>query len=284
MVSSSRRLGVHTSIAGGLDKGIERARDLGCNTLQFFSHNPRGWAIKEKGQDECRAFQALRKEFGIAPAFIHTSYLINLAAAGKPLLERSVGMVVEEMNIADSLGAEYIVLHTGSASGDDPKAARKRAIESLGRVADQGRWKAGLLLENTAGERGDITSRIPDMAEIIDKVPGGLIAGLCIDTCHAFAAGYDLRTTAGIDELASELDRYTGRNSVKLIHLNDSKGAAGSGVDRHEHIGGGQLGLKAITLFVKHPFFRDIPLILETPKKSEEDDPRNLALVRKLLK
>lgn len=277
-----RRLGVHTSIAGGIDKSIGRARELGCNTLQFFSHNPRGWAIKDRDSGECAEFRRLRAEFGIAPAFIHTSYLINLAAGDKGLLKKSVAMVTEELHIADALGAEYVVLHTGSASADSPDHARKRAIEGLTEVAGAGRWKAGLLLENTAGERGDTTSRIAEIAEIIREVPPGLIAGICLDTCHAFVAGYDLRSRDGIDSLAAEIDHYVGRESLRLVHLNDTKGEVGSRLDRHEHIGEGKLGLEAIRSIVNHPFFRQVPLILETPKKTDEDDLRNLARVKSL--
>lgn len=277
-----RRLGVHTSIAGGVEKSIERAHELGCNTLQFFSHNPRGWAIKDRDPEACAAFRRLRSDHGISPAFIHTSYLINLAAGDRLLLQKSIAMVIEELHIADALGAEYVVLHTGSASADEPDHARQRAIEALTQVAGAGRWRAGLLLENTAGERGDITSRIAEIAEIVDAVPRGLIAGICLDTCHAFAAGYDLRTAAAIDSLATEIDHYVGGENLRLIHLNDTKGDAGSRVDRHEHIGEGKLGIVAIQTIVNHPFFRNVPLILETPKKTEDDDPRNLALVKDL--
>jgi deoxyribonuclease-4 len=279
-----RRLGVHTSIAGGIDKSLERAKALGCNTLQFFSHNPRGWTLKTRDRDEYAAFQKLRNDCDISPAYIHTSYLINLAAGDRGLLQKSVAMVIEELHIADALGAEYVVLHTGSASADDPDHARRRAIGGLTRVAEAGSWRAGLLLENTAGERGDITSRIAEIAEIIDSVPGGLIAGICVDTCHAFAAGYELRTSAGIDSLAAEIDRYVGREGLRLVHLNDTKGDVGSRVDRHEHIGEGKLGTEAMRSIVNHSFFRNVPLILETPKKADDDDLRNLAAVRDLFR
>ncbi|MDA8084698.1 MAG: deoxyribonuclease IV [Nitrospiraceae bacterium] len=279
-----RRLGVHISIAGGIEKSIPRALELGCTTMQFFSHNPRGWAVSGRGKDECATFRKLRKEHDLTPVFIHTSYLINLASPDRRLIEKSAQMVVEELNIADSLGVEYVVLHTGSASGDDPGDARNRAIDCLTGIAGKGRWKAGLLLENTAGERGDITSRIAEVAEIIDNVPEGLISGVCVDTCHAFAAGYDLKTAAGRGTLTDEIDRYLGRAQLKLIHLNDAKGDAGSGLDRHEHIGEGKLGIKAIKAIVTDPFFEDIPLVLETPKKSDDDDIRNLERVRKLAK
>jgi len=172
-----RRVGVHTSIAGGLNLSLERARELGCNTMQIFSHNPRGWEIKRKGAEEIRVFTEIRRQYDISPIFIHTSYLVNLASGKPSLAERSMDMVVHELDIADSIGAEYVVLHTGSASGEDPGIARKRAIACLSDIARKWEWQAGLLLENTAGERGDITSRIEEIAELIEKVPGKLIAG-----------------------------------------------------------------------------------------------------------
>jgi len=276
-----RRIGVHVSIAGGLDRGLERARDLGCTTVQMFSHNPRGWAIGKRRPEEIAQFMALKQTYDIYPVFIHTSYLINLASSRPDLSERSAAMVEEELSIADQVGAEHVVLHTGSASGEDPAIARKRAVMALNRIAEQGAWKAGLLLENTAGERGDITSRVNELSEIMEQVATGLIAGICIDTCHAFAAGYDISTEEGIGGLASEVQRYCGRDMLKLVHFNDSKKPAGAGVDRHEHLGEGAIGEKGLRRFVNHEFFAGIPLILETPKNSDADDRRNLGIVRR---
>jgi len=278
-----RRIGVHISIAGGIDKGLERARELGCSTVQLFSHNPRGWGIGNRDPLEITRFRTLKKEFDIRPVFIHTSYLINLASARTDLLRKSIDMIMAELNIADEIDAEYVVLHTGSASGDLPEAARGRAVEALKQVAEQGRWKAGLLLENTAGERGDITSRIAEIAGIMGEVPLGLIAGLCLDTCHAYSAGYDIATENGVEGLAKEIGQYISKDHLRLIHLNDSKKPMGSGVDRHEHIGEGTIGREGLKKFLRHPFFLNIPLILETPKKSDEDDRRNLRNVRALV-
>ena len=275
-----RRIGVHVSIAGGIDKGLERAKDLGCTTVQMFSHNPRGWRIGTRGEEEIARFRELKNALDISPVFIHTSYLINLASPSQDLTGRSEAMVIEELNIADQINAEYVVLHTGSASGDDPASARRRAIEAMKKIGGKGRWKAGLLLENTAGERGDITSHIHELAEIIDLVRPGLVAGICIDTCHAFSAGYDISTAEGVDALAEEIGRCCGRDMLRLVHLNDSKKRIGSGVDRHEHIGEGAIGKKGFRRFVNHPFFTGIPLVLETPKNSEDDDRRNLKTVR----
>ena len=278
-----RRLGVHTSIAGGLQMSLERARELGCNTMQIFSHNPRGWEVKNKGTEELAVFSETRQKYDISPVFVHTSYLINLASGNPALARRSMDMVVHELDIADSIGAEYVVLHTGSASGEDAGIARKRAIACLSEVAKQGQWQAGLLLENTAGERGDITSRIEELSEIMEKVSGRLIAGICIDTCHAFSAGYDIGSDDGIELLSDEIRKYIGKEKIRLLHLNDAKGALGSGLDRHEHIGQGKIGIKGIRTLLNHQVFSDVSIVLETPKKSPDDDLENLKIVRKLL-
>jgi deoxyribonuclease IV len=279
-----RRIGVHTSIAGGIEKSLERASALGCNTLQIFSHNPRGWQTKGKSPEECETFRSMRRQLGIEPVFVHSSYLINLASGNRALIEKSRAMVMMEMDIADAIGAEYVVLHTGSAAGDDPVAARKRAALLLSEVSKRGVWRAGILLENTAGERGDVASKLADISEMIEKVAGGLVAGVCIDTCHAFAAGYDITSGKGLAGLARGIENYIGRDRVRLIHLNDSKGESGSGTDRHEHIGKGKIGLKGFADLLGLPCFKGVPLILETPKKSDNDDPTNLKTVRDLVK
>ncbi len=279
-----RRIGVHTSIAGGIEKSLERASALGCNTLQIFSHSPRAWNMKERGPGECETFRRMRRRLDIAPVFVHSSYLINLASRDSALIEKSTAMVVREMDVADAVGADYVVLHTGSAAGGDPVSARELAAFSLMEVSRRGKWRAGILLENTAGERGDVTSKMADISEIIGKVPGGLIAGVCIDTCHAFAAGYDIASARGLARFVREVEKYLGCRNLRLIHLNDSKGRLGSGIDRHEHIGKGKIGLKGFMDLLRSPEFAHIPLILETPKKTEKDDPMNLRTVKDLMK
>jgi len=279
-----RRLGVHTSIAGRISYSLERAHALGCNTMQIFSHNPRGWATQEIPEEEIRSFKSLRQKLDISPVYIHSSYLINMASKDEALRKKSVAMLITEMNRADALEADFVILHTGSASGDDDNISRKRSVAALNEVAQAGRWKAGLLIENTAGERGDISSRIPDLAEILHGVGGSLIAGICFDTCHAYSAGYDLKDKRGIRMIAAEIENSMRMESVRLIHLNDSKREKGSGVDRHEHIGLGKIGLDGLRQFITSSGFQEIPLVLETPKQQESDDARNLRAVRKMLR
>ena len=278
-----RRLGVHTSIAGGAHLSLERARELGCTTMQIFSHNPRQWHVSRISDEEVRRFRELRGLIDIEPVFIHTSYLINLASLRADILDKSVQLLIREMELADALGAEYVVLHTGSASEDSEDNARMRASDAMRIVSRYHPWNARLLLENTAGERGDISSRIRDLAELSDAAGDALVAGICLDTCHAFQAGYDLSNEEGLAEIVREIELEIGFERVKLMHLNDSKRAFNARVDRHEHIGTGEIGKEGLKRIIRHPSLRDIPLILETPKKSEEDDPRNLNVVRGLL-
>lgn len=278
-----RRLGVHTSIAGGVHFSLKRAHKLGCNTIQIFSHNPRSWGLKELSSEDIALFRELRERYEISPVYIHTSYLINLASGNRELRERSVRMLMAELGRADVIGADYVVLHPGSAAGDYESTARARAIAALNKVADSGSWNAKLLIENTAGERGDISSSIEELREIIEGVPSPLIAGICLDSCHAFAAGYDIRQEDVLQGLSAAIRQFIGKDRLRLIHLNDSKKQPGSRVDRHEHIGQGRIGMRVLQAFICHELFREVPLILETPKKNESDDPMNLARVRKLI-
>ncbi len=284
MNKPSRRIGVHTSISGGVHLAVERAHKLGCTTMQIFSHNPRQWHAGAIPDEHAQQFRALRERHDVNPVFVHASYLINLAAMKPELFEKSVWLLAREMDIADILGAEYVVLHAGSASQDAPDNARRRAVGAFRQVARMKQWQAKLLLENTAGERGDISSRIIDIAEMIEAVGSPFIGGVCLDSCHAFSSGYDFSDDKGLDALADEVERRLGREAVKLIHLNDSKKGLGAGVDRHEHLGEGGIGIDALGRLVRHPLFASVPLVLETPKKTEEDDPRNLKAARKMIR
>lgn len=234
------RVGVHTSIAGGISKSIERAVSLKCSTLQIFSHNPRQWRKSPAYINEAERFADLRNRHDIRPAFIHASYLINLISFSETILNKSIDLLSYELTNADILGAEYVVLHTGSSREKDERKARRSAARAINKALGGSRHRASLVLENTAGQRGDITSSIRALAEIIDACGNSRVAGICVDTCHAFSAGYDLVSPDGLERLLTEIEKYVGIDKLKLIHLNDSKKPLGSGVDRHEHIGKGR--------------------------------------------
>jgi deoxyribonuclease-4 len=286
MIKSRRKypLGVHTSISGGISKSVERAASLKCTTMQIFSHNPRQWKKYKIDIDEAERFKLFRKRYDINPVFIHASYLINMAARSSTVLNKSIDFLSYEMEMAETLGAEYVILHTGSASGDKDERARRRAAKSIIKAMGKNRFSSLLVLENTSGERGDIASSVKALAEIIDNCNCENIAGICIDTCHAFTAGYDLTAKRGVDQLILEIEKYAGLDKLKLLHLNDSKKPLGSGIDRHEHIGKGFIGLKGFRTLLADIRLKDIPLILETPKKADNDDKINLRKIRNILK
>jgi deoxyribonuclease-4 len=277
------RLGVHTSITGGISKSIERAVSLDCNTMQIFSHNPRQWRQISIPAEEIKRFKILRKKYNIEPVFIHASYLINLASLSNKILKKSIKLLSYELINADRLGVEYVILHTGSAGGEDEKRARKRAVQSILKATGSAKCSSSVLLENTAGEKGDITSSIHTLAEVIEGCNSDSIGGICIDTCHAFSSGYDLTVREGVRNLLSEIDKYIGVEKLKLIHLNDSKRPLGSGVDRHEHIGKGFIGLKGFKEIFSDRRISNIPIVLETPKRDDEDDKRNLRKIFNIL-
>ncbi len=278
-----QRLGVHTSISGGIEQSLTRAEELGCTTVQIFSHNPRRWKCGAIPGDTAERFRDLRSVLDIKPIFIHTSYLINLASQNHTVLKQSERLLRDEFSRADQLGADYLVLHPGSASGDSEQRARRRIRDSLNRILKGITFRAGLLLENTAGERGDVSSRIEELAEIIDGVESGGISGICLDTCHAFAAGYDITFREALHCLVDAIDTHIGLEKVKVIHLNDSLKDLGSRVDRHEHIGRGKIGMDGFRTFFSQKELRSVPLILETPKKVSDDDRKNLEVVRSIL-
>jgi deoxyribonuclease-4 len=277
------RVGVHTSISGGISQSIERAVMLNATTLQIFSHNPRQWRKSMITRAEAERFAILRQKYDIKPVFIHASYLINLASLSDTVLRKSIELLSYELMNADTLGAEYVVLHTGSSKEEDKKKARKRTVRSILKAVGSAPSRASLLLENTAGERGDIASSVNALAEIIDTCSCERIAGVCIDTCHAFSSGYDLASRDGVEKLLSEIDDHIGLDKLKLIHLNDSKRPLGSGVDRHEHIGKGFIGLRGFKKILSDRRISKVPLILETPKKTESDDKNNLKKVWEIL-
>jgi len=278
------RVGVHTSIAGGISRSIDRAAQLNCNTVQIFSHSPRQWKKTGLPVSELKRFAALRKAKNINPVFVHASYLINLASLSPDVGKKSIDLLTYEMGNADLIGAEYVVLHTGSASGEDKRISRKRAAKALQKSLNIKQCNASIILENTAGQRGDITSSIQAMADIMNLCNTDRISGICIDTCHAFASGYDIKSGEGLKKMIDEIKKYIGIDKLKLIHLNDSKKPFGSGVDRHEHIGRGSIGIDGFRNILSNSRIAKVPIILETPKENEDDDRKNLRTVFSLIK
>ncbi|OGW36593.1 MAG: hypothetical protein A2010_03210 [Nitrospirae bacterium GWD2_57_9] len=277
------KLGFHVSIAGGISRSVERAHDLGCTCMQIFSRNPRGWTVKSLDRQDVAEFKRAREKLEIAPVFVHTNYLINLASIKPDLYEKSIEQFVVDLERTEALGAEYLVTHLGSANGQKEEWMVDRVSDAISYALKLHPPKATILLENTAGEAGDIGYTLEQVREVIARLHDSPQVGICYDTCHGFAAGYDIRTKNGVDALAKKISDTVGLDRLKGMHLNDCLRDFNSRVDRHWHIGDGKIGLDGFKLLLNHPAFRDVPKIMETPKNTEEDDPKNMKVVRSLI-
>ena len=278
------RFGFHVSISGGFSLAVQRAHELGCATMQVFGRNPRGWTVKPLDPEDIAEFKRLREQYDITPVFVHTNYLINLASAKPDLYERSIEQFVIDLERTEHLGAEYLVTHLGSASGRDPAWMIDRVANALNMAMKLHAPKAMILLENTAGEKGDVGYTFEQVNEVILRLNNAEQVGICYDTCHGFAAGYDIRTREGVEAIAQKIDSTVGLGRLKGMHLNDCLRDFDSHVDRHWHIGEGKIGEEGFKALLNHRAFRDIPKIMETPKETEEDDPRNMKKARSLVK
>jgi deoxyribonuclease-4 len=277
------RIGFHVSISGGFARSVERASELGCTCMQLFSRNPRGWTVNPLDKADVAEFKKLREKLDIAPVFVHTNYLINLASSKPELYEKSIEQFVIDLERTETLGAEYLVTHLGSASGQSEDWMIERVAGALNMAMKLHKPKATILLENTAGEKGDVGYTLEQVQEVISRLSPADHIGLCYDTCHGFAAGYDIRTREGVNNLADKIASTVGLSRLKGMHLNDCLKEFNSRVDRHWHIGEGNIGLDGFKLLLNHPAFKDVPKVMETPKKTEEDDPKNMRVVRSLV-
>ena len=278
------KIGFHVSISGGFSLSVQRAFELGCTCMQIFSRNPRGWTVKPLDKDDIAGFKKLRGQWDIGPVFVHTNYLINLASPRPDLYERSIEQFVIDLERTEHLGAEYLVTHLGSASGKDAEWMINRVSSALNMAMKLHRTRATILLENTAGEAGDVGYTLEQVRDVISLLDDASAVSVCYDTCHGFAAGYDIRTKKDVTALAKKIDATVGLERLKGMHLNDCLRDFDSRVDRHWHIGEGKVGLEGFRILLNHPASRDVPKIMETPKNTEEDDPRNMRVVKSLLK
>lgn len=278
------RLGVHVPIAGGILESIGRAKALACTTMQIFSRSPRGGSPAPLLPEVLERFHAGRLAAGLDPLVIHAPYIINLASPDAGTWQRSVALYREDFARAKQLRAHYVVTHVGSHRGQGEALGIARVAEAIDRTLDDASDDGPMIvLENTAGSGQGLGSTFEQLAAIRSRAKRPALVGFCLDTAHLFAAGYPIHTEDGLAQVADACDRILGRALLKVIHLNDSKVPFDSRVDRHWHIGEGQIGLEAFRRIVQHPLFREAPMILETPKTTDADDRKNLATVRALL-
>ena len=279
------RLGAHESIAGGLHKAFDRTQSAGCDSLQIFVKANRNWAVKELTEEDVALFRAKAEETGIWPVVAHASYLLNLASPDEDLWIRSRDMLVTELQRCEALGVPYLVLHPGSHVGSGEETGLASVARALGDVhAATAGFTAQILLETTAGQGTGLGSSFEQLAWLMDQTPSGERLGACLDTCHIFAAGYDLRTPQGYAETTEGFDRLIGLDRLRALHLNDCKGTLGSRRDRHAHIGQGEIGLEAFRLLLLDARLDGRPGLLETPKGEDlAEDRMNLATLRSLV-
>jgi deoxyribonuclease-4 len=275
------RMGVHVSIAGGLDKAVDRAVEKGCDVFQIFSRNPRGWRSKDLSSDDVKKFLARMTASGLALAVGHMPYLPNLASPKEEVYVRSVDLLSAELERCQQLCIPYLVTHLGSHLGSGWDAGLRRIVDALDVAFSRSNGDAMLLLENTSGTKNSMGSSFEEIAAIIDAV-GSARLGVCLDTCHLFAAGYELRTPQGLKSTLEQFDNAVGLDLLKLVHLNDSRGHLGSRLDRHEHIGLGEIGANGFRGILGDESLRDLPMILETPIDVRRDDTGNLRAARAL--
>ena len=281
-------LGAHMSISGGLANFLFRGEKRGCQVIQIFTKNPNRWLSKELSSKEIDAFNDARAKTTVIPVAAHDSYLINLASPHRDGRKKSMGALLDEVDRAEQLDIPYVVMHPGAHLGDGEKEGIRRISEALNRILDRASpSRVKILLETTAGQGTNLGYRFEQLAEIIAKTDCEDRLGVCLDTCHVFAAGYDFRDEGTYKTLVRDFDVTIGLNRLRLFHINDAKPGLGSRIDRHEHIGEGSIGERAFSFFLKSPTFRDLPFILETPKGTDESgtdrDLLNLSVLRRLL-
>lgn len=275
------QVGVHVSIAGGIAKAVDRAAEKECNVFQIFSRSPRGWRFNDLSVEETKAFIAKLKKSGIGPVFDHMPYLPNLASPDEDVYKQSVSTLTEELCRCGQLKIPFLVTHLGSHRGSGREQGLKRLVHAISFAFSEAENEVILLLENTAGTKNSMGGSFGDIAAIIDALNTKRV-GVCLDTCHLFGAGYELRTPKGIGSILEEFDNLIGLNRLKLIHLNDCKGDLGSALDRHEHIGLGKIGENGFRYILGDKTIKSTPMVLETPIDSRRDDLGNLRVAREL--
>lgn len=277
------RFGFHISIAGGFSRIVERAKARGCETIQFFSRNPRGWAYSPLNRKEVEAFRSSIPSSHLSPVFLHLPYLPNLASSKSKFYRRSIHSIVTDLQRAEHLGAHYLIIHIGHRMDSSEDQAIEAVSQGIHRALEKVQNAVMLLMENTAGQGTEIGYTFDQIKKIIEGVHDHERIGICLDTAHSFEAGYDLSNKDGIERTLEDFDRTLGLNRLHLLHLNDSKTPLGSRKDRHWHIGEGHIGREGFRYLVNHPSLNHLPGIMETPRKDTVEDLKNMRVIRSLV-
>jgi deoxyribonuclease-4 len=273
---------MHVSISGTIDQAADRARDLGCDTFQMFTRNPRGWKYKKLDRGEVEEFKRKVALYNLAPVVAHMPYLPNLSSPKKLIYSKSVKSLSGEIDRCGTLGIPYIVTHLGSHLGEGSDVGLGKIVSAINRALSDNANAVMLLLENTAGTKNSMGSSFEEIKRIIDRVDEKKRVAICLDTAHAYAAGYDLHSARGVHDTFERFDSVLGLGILKVIHLNDSQVGLGSGRDRHEHIGLGYIGEQGFRALFKQSAVRDLPFIMETPIDERGDEKENMRRAREL--
>lgn len=276
------KIGAHISISGSIELSVDRALEIGCDTFQIFTRNPRRWFSKELQFDKIEKFRSKLKNSSLNPVFSHIPYLVNLASLELEIWEKSVKMMIEELERCDKLDIPYIVTHLGSAKKAGKELGINRVISSINHIFEEYNGKTKILLENTTGKGDKLGNNIQEICQILLQINRFDSVGLCFDTCHAFASGYDLRKEEVVDNLISEIQDLVGIEKLLCIHSNDSLFDLGEGRDRHEHLGLGKIGYLGFHNLLKNKKLNDIPFICETPVDNKRDGKENIKFLRDL--
>ena len=276
------KIGAHVSTAGGISKAVGRGQEIGCEALQIFGSSPQSWAFREVPEPEIEAFRQNMADAGMGPVFLHAIYLVNLGTSKADALAKGVESLSAHLRLAGRLGAAGLIFHPGSHGGAGFEAVLPQVAESIRRALDGAPDGPCLAVENMAGMGKHIGARFEELGAILDAVDDERLK-VCLDTQHSFAAGYDLTTGEGIEDMLAQLDAGPGAANVVAIHANDSKRACGSGVDRHDNIGEGFIGEDGFAVFMGHPAFRDVPFLLEVPGfEGKGPDQGNVDLLKEI--
>lgn len=276
-------IGLHVSAAGGADTTIERAHELDCETFQFFSRPPQGGKAPELTDDIVSRFRSGLREQKLKEPIIHTPYFINLCSTTPRIQHGSVDIIREELERASLLGVPYVVTHLGASRELAPQTAQKKVAEGIKKILTGYTGSTILLLENAAGAGTVIGDTFEELSILVKAAPQKKHIGICLDTCHLFASGYDLRDINSVAATLRQFDKIVGKSYLKYIHANDSKTNLGEKRDRHEHIGEGYIGTKGMKAFIQHPFIQQLPIVLETPHDGKHiTDLKKLKSYRKI--
>jgi deoxyribonuclease IV len=286
MVKTVKRIGIHLGTAGGASNAVERAREIGANTFQIFSSSPRMWRAPKVDPKQAARMKELRAKLDVGPLVIHTSYLVNVCSQSDEVRQKSIDAFRGEIERALTLGAEYLVLHPGSWKGLTRDEGLNLAADSITRAIDGLAWQGTgfhILIENTAGAEFSLGGSFEQVAELVDRLKLTAPVAVCLDTCHTHVAGYDLVSADGYAETMAQVAKTVTFDAVRVWHCNDAKAARGSKLDRHEHIGQGNMGVEPFRRLLNDPRFTHAAFVAETPVDEPGDEERNVRVLKSLV-